>query len=739
MSVDRLSVFFPAYNEEKNIQLTVESAVRVLKTLDLKAWEIIIVDDGSTDNTASVSDDLAQKYPQVRVIHQKNGGYGKALRAGFKAAKYDWIVYTDSDGQFDFSEINKFLEKTDSADVVYGYRIKRMDPLQRILFAKGWASSLFLFFGLWLKDVDCGFKLVSKNALQKILPLLSTRGGMINAEIAIKTKKAGLKLAQVGVHHYPRGAGKPTGANIKVILISYYNLLQLRWTLLDKKEFLAILIILSLASFLRFYKIDQYMTFLGDEGRDALVIKKILVEHDFPLLGPPTSIGNIYLGPLYYYMMAIPMALFWLNPIAAAYQVAIIGVLTVLLVYFLAKEWFGNQAAIVSSLLYAISPVNIIYSRSSWNPNPAPFFALLTIFSLYKMNQTGNFLWLILTGIAAAFVVQMHYLALVLIPIVGVLWFHQIWYSKSKKIKLKYPVKGTILGLLIFLFLMSPLVIFDFKYNFLNSKAITVFFTNRESTVNLNPLNSLSRTVPIYKDNLVGRYLAVGNSYLSLLLSILILIPLVYFLKERWQKKVLYWPYLALGVWLFVSLIGLALYKQNIYDHYLGFLNPVPYLLLGAFTSLVLMLENQWSNVLKLVTLLLILLVTILNFQINPTFTTPQNQLQRTKDVSRYIIGRADGKPFNFALLSKNNYDAAYQFYLDLYGYKPKQIPFEITDQLFVVCEDQICEPIGHAKQEISHFGWAKIENESSFKGVKIFKLIHNPSGKPPEQKGTNK
>ena len=97
------------------------------------------------------------------------------------------------------------------------------------------------------------------------------------------------------------------------------------------------------------------------------------------------------------------------------------------------------------------------------------------------------------------------------------------------------------------------------------------------------------------------------------------------------------------------------------------------------------------------------------------------------------MITQSGNKPFNFALLSKNNYDAAYQFYLDTYGHKPKQVPFDITDQLFVVCEDPICEPIGHAKQEISHFGWARIEQESQVLGVKVFKLVANPTGEPPK------
>lgn len=225
--VHNLSVFFPAFNEEKNIAVTVEKAINVLKDLNLEKYEIIIIDDGSKDNTGKIADDLASKYSFVKVIHQKNGGYGMALRVGFSGASYDFVVYTDSDGQFDFSEVSKFLEKSKEVDVVYGYRLKRNDHFLRNITAKGWAFSVWFLFGLWMKDVDCGFKMINRKVLEKIPPLQSTRGGMINAELAIKAKDCGFKIAQVGVKHYPRLYGEPSGVKINVILQSYLDLTKL--------------------------------------------------------------------------------------------------------------------------------------------------------------------------------------------------------------------------------------------------------------------------------------------------------------------------------------------------------------------------------------------------------------------------------------------------------------------------------------------------------------------------------
>ncbi len=227
MGVKQLSVFFPAYNEEGNIARTTEKAVEVLEKLDLDNYEVIIINDGSKDRTSEIGHKLAESNKHVRVVDQENGGYGMALRGGFKAAKYEWIVYTDGDGQFDFSEITKFLEKAKSNDYIIGYRIKRNDPFYRLIFAKIWALSVFFLFWIWVRDIDGGFKMINKRVLDKIPPLKSTRGAMINAELLIKTKKFGFKIAQVGVNHFPRLAGKPTGANIKVIIQSYLELFKL--------------------------------------------------------------------------------------------------------------------------------------------------------------------------------------------------------------------------------------------------------------------------------------------------------------------------------------------------------------------------------------------------------------------------------------------------------------------------------------------------------------------------------
>ncbi len=502
----------------------------------------------------------------------------------------------------------------------------------------------------------------------------------------------------------------------------------INWIKQNRLEFTILLLIIILAAFLRLYRIDDYMTFLGDEGRDAIIVKKILTQFDFPLIGPPTSIGNMYLGPLYYYMMSIAMLIAWLNPVSAAVMVAIIGVASVVLIYYLSREWFGKLAAVSSSLLYALSPVTIIYSRSSWNPNPAPFFALLGFVGLYLSRKTGDFKWFILTGVSAAFAVQMHYLALILLPVYIILWLNEFIILKSNKGIRKNFVFGSILSIVLFLVLMSPLVIFDLRHNLINFRAISTFFSQRETTVNLNMLNTLGRVVPIYQNNLIERYLTGSNLILIQMSSLILFVPLLIALYKRVAKKESSWPFLILGLWLVIGVLGLALYKQTIYDHYLGFLNPAPFILMGSLFSLT-SLSKKVHHKTLISSLFFVLVISLILSNINriPLKDRPNQQVKRTQEIARFVIKQSNNKPFNFALIAEHNYDAAYQYYLDLYGHKPKLLPFEKTEQLFVICEDQICKPVGHPKYEIAAFGWTKIADEKNFNSIKVFKLVHNP------------
>lgn len=227
--IDKLSVYLPAYNEEANLASTVQNVVQNLEK-NVATWEVIIVDDGSKDKTGEIADKLANKDTRISVIHHHpNRGYGAAFKSGLYGCRYPWISFIDSDGQFDFAEINRFIDaqyKT-GADMVIGYYLGRKVSFIRKLNSKVWQTIVFLLFGLNVRDIDCGFKLISKKVVDKIEPLQSERGAFISSEFLIKAKKAGFKIIEIGVQHYPRKFGEATGAKLNVIVQSFIDLFNL--------------------------------------------------------------------------------------------------------------------------------------------------------------------------------------------------------------------------------------------------------------------------------------------------------------------------------------------------------------------------------------------------------------------------------------------------------------------------------------------------------------------------------
>lgn len=227
--VDKISVFLPAYNEEKMLAVTTQKVDSVLKKI-AGDYEIIIVNDGSKDKTGEIADKLASQNKKIRVIHHHpNRGYGAAVKSGTYAAHYSWIVLFDADGQFDFTEITKFFkrQRETNTDIIWGYVLERKVPFARKINTFLWRTVVSLIFGLKVRWIDCGFRLFRKEVVDKISKLESERGAFISSEFLIKAKKSGFKIAEVKVRHYPDIAGGSTGADLKVIIKSFADLFRL--------------------------------------------------------------------------------------------------------------------------------------------------------------------------------------------------------------------------------------------------------------------------------------------------------------------------------------------------------------------------------------------------------------------------------------------------------------------------------------------------------------------------------
>ncbi|HTN22673.1 MAG TPA: glycosyltransferase family 2 protein [Solirubrobacteraceae bacterium] len=214
-----LTVVLPCLDEEANITQAVAEALAAGARC---AWavEVVVVDDGSRDRTRAAAALLASLDPRVRVVaHDRNRGYGAALRSGIAASRMPWVLLTDADLQFDLEQLDTMLEPARESDLVAGFRIKRRDPWPRRAAARAWNLLMRRTFGISISDVDCAFKLVRGPAL-RALPLRSD-GAMISTELVTCARSEGWRIVEIGVHHRPRRAGEATGANAAVVLRAF--------------------------------------------------------------------------------------------------------------------------------------------------------------------------------------------------------------------------------------------------------------------------------------------------------------------------------------------------------------------------------------------------------------------------------------------------------------------------------------------------------------------------------------
>jgi len=352
---------------------------------------------------------------------------------------------------------------------------------------------------------------------------------------------------------------------------------------------LIILGIVLLAAFLRLYRISDYMTFLGDEGRDVLVAKGIL-EGNLTLLGPRASAGDFFLGPIYYYFMAPFLWLFRLDPVGPAVMVALIGIATVYLVYKVSKEFFGFKAAVFASALYAVSPLVIAYSRSSWNPNPMPFVSLLTLYLSYKAVVAPSFKKNLFIGILLGIAIQLHYLSVFLIIIV---LFFILFANKYQKIVFRKTLNSYFQIFIGFLIGFSPFLAFEARHGFPNTKTIINFIFSNTFQKGYGDNVSFVEVVKDVFFRLFGRLVTrfppreqlglFDQRIISLwqIGTLLLGLEAIFNIFKIKNKLVA----ILFLTWIFFGIVLFGFYKKPIYDYYLGFMFPLPFILIGNFLS----------------------------------------------------------------------------------------------------------------------------------------------------------
>lgn len=499
---------------------------------------------------------------------------------------------------------------------------------------------------------------------------------------------------------------------------------------------LALVGILLVSAFLRLFRIADYMTFLGDEGRDVLVVYDIL-HGDPTLLGPTASVGGFFLGPIYYYFMAPFLWLFNYNPVGPAIMVALFGIATVFLVYKLTSEFFGQKAGFIAAFFYAISPLVVSYSRSSWNPNPMPFFSLLTVYVLYKGILASKFWYFLICGFLFGISLQLHYLATFLGAIVAIyVLVARLFMGYDIATKLMSIAKDYALILAGFVVGWSPFLAFEVRHDFTNINSIVNFILHSGDTggsshflgtvgdVFFRLFGRLVTSFPPPDQVALGAHPNLAFWYwATLIFAVSCVGLLLYQYKKSFKEKKDFVKISLLVIWLFVGVGLFGFYKKPIYDYYFGFMFPLPFILAGNFMT----------KIPKVAAVLIFIILFALNINGIPFKSTPNRQLAQVEEISNFVLSKTANKPFNFALITGGNSDHGYRYFFRIAGHDPVVIQTvesdpkrkSVTDQLLVVCEDPRCQPLGNSLWEIAGFGRAEITDEWQVSVVKVYRLVH--------------
>lgn len=502
------------------------------------------------------------------------------------------------------------------------------------------------------------------------------------------------------------------------------------WTLL-------IFIILAVGAYLRLHNIAGYMTFLGDEGRDVLIVKRMIVDHKFTLLGPTASVGGFFLGPIYYYFMLPFLWLWQLDPTGPAVMVALFGVATIYLVYRFTTEISNSWAGIIASSLYALSPLTIAYSRSSWNPNLVPFFSLFLLYALWRTVLHDSRKAMLLAGILLGIGLQLHYLFLFLIPVMA-LWL--FLYGNRNNMG-----KTILLGGIGFIIGYAPFLVFELRHGYPNTLSLFRFIaagkdtgfdgTRFLTTIDDVALRSFGRLVFRLPQGelwgnlpgwqlwtwLIGTRIAVYGSVVMLFRKHIRSIGT----RSRTHQET---GEALLLIWYIVVVIMFGLYKRAIYDYYFGIIFPVPFICISMLLSS--FMSKRFG---KWIVISVWIFLVYLNWRGMPFRYPPNNQLAQAKEIASAVLNKTNNAPFNFALITNANSDHAYRYFFEIWGHPPVSIEpvandpqrQTVSDQLLVLCDLYECKPLGHPLWEIAGFGRAQIEDEWYVPFVRIFRLTH--------------
>lgn len=426
-------------------------------------------------------------------------------------------------------------------------------------------------------------------------------------------------------------------------------------------------LVIALGCFFRLYHVPQTMLFLGDQGRDALIAKAILKDRDIALIGPVTSVGNMYLGPFYYYFMVPFLALTYPDPVGPAVGVAVINCLSLGLLAYIGHVFFSRRIAIVSTLIYALMPLAITYSRFSWNPNLGAPVGLALFWALLKWLQSRTWKFAVIVSCLFGILIQLHYVTLTTVGVIALIWLGFFIQQKKERKSLL----GQLLAFIVIVGIcLSPLAIFNLRHDNMLVKQFSTFFTSGEQHIQ-PPTHWLT----VVKET-EGRAYRILSQIISgqkrvMIDRIFSLIGIGIYLWLFWKKRILQahkQPVVLVLMWIGMAIVGTSFYSSSIMDHYLTYCFPIVALFWGVLIGTLLNESRTMILAAILGTYVLVILIQgDAHFDFSGSGTI---KYQKTAQV----VSPQLTIPYNIALLGANGdfQGMNYRYFFDVSEKKPQ-------------------------------------------------------------------
>lgn len=462
-----------------------------------------------------------------------------------------------------------------------------------------------------------------------------------------------------------------------------------------------------LGTLLRLYRLDDFAIFLGDQGRDAIIMSRIVSFEHFPAVGPSSSVGQVYLGPFYYYFMAPWLPLFNMHPLGPVVGVALLSSLFIILAYFMIEDLFDEKIALITSTLIAFSATLVDLSRFSWNPNILPMISFIAIYFFIKSLATKDRKFFILTGIFTGFAFQLHYVTFSLLFAFFVITG---FYAFKNKKGLRDLLKNTFVALCAFIVVNAPLIFFDLRHQFLNSKNFITLFNN--------PGSAASASINSVIEGFVS--LTTFSLSYSLIAPVSLLLLFAFFYSYKTWKDTSYRFVLSIFILL---LIVTSFMTANKFPHYFGILYPLFYLILAVGIVRILEKTNTKFSA-TLIVLCLGLFVYIQATKYPFLHREPNRQIAHAQRTAKQIYPLIHKEKFRLTAIPDSFGYSAYGYFLEIEGKKPvDNLTLEPADEMIVMCERE-CNPIGNPQWDVAFFGAKSIESSFKSDHVFVYKLI---------------